>query len=145
MRFLMMVKATEDSEAGVLGKPEEYAAMGELMEDMAKAGHLILADGLKPSSEGKRLKISGGKIVKVIDGPFTETKELIAGYVLADFPSWEVCLKWSERFAAAIGEGESEIRPLFEANDFPEDVFPAEAAAREQALRDELQSKVTQR
>ena len=61
MRFLMIVKATEDSEAGIHGKPEQYAAMGELMEDMAKAGHLILADGLKPSSEGKRLKIAGGK------------------------------------------------------------------------------------
>jgi hypothetical protein len=145
MRFLMIVKATEDSEAGVLGKPEEYAAMGELMEDMAKAGHLILADGLKPSSEGKRLKISGGKITKIIDGPFAETKELVAGYALADFPSWEVCLKWSERFAAAIGEGESEIRPLFEADEFPEDVFPPEAAAREQALRDELEAKAKQR
>jgi len=145
MRFLMIVKATEDSEAGVFGKPEEYAAMGQLMEDMAKAGHLILGDGLKPSSEGKRLQISGGKITKVTDGPFAETKELVAGYCLADFPSWEVCMEWNERFAAAMGEGDCEIRPLFEADDFPEDVFPPEAAAREQALRDELEAKAKQR
>jgi hypothetical protein len=145
VRFLMMIKATKDSEAGVMGKPEKYAAMGQLMEDMAKADHLILAEGLKPSSEGKRLEISGGKVTKVTDGPFAETKELIAGFCLADFPNWDVAMHWTERFAAATGEGASEIRPLYEVEDFPADALPPEEAAREQALRDELRQKATQR
>jgi hypothetical protein len=145
MRLMMIVKATKDSEAGIHGKPEDYEAMGQLMEDMAKAGKLIMAEGLTPSSAGKRLSISGGKVTKVTDGPFAETKELIAGFALGQFDSWDDAMYWCERFAAAIGDGESELRPLAEVEDFPADVLPPEAAAREQALRDELQGKVTQR
>jgi len=141
MRFMMMVKATKDSEAGALPKAEEIAKMGALMEDMAKAGKLIMGEGLTPSSAGKRISISGGKITKVTDGPFAETKELIGGFAMAEFESWEECMQWNERFADAIGEGEAELRPLFEVTDFPEDILPPEAAAREQALRDELQRK----
>jgi hypothetical protein len=145
MRFFMMVKATEDSEAGLPPKAEVVAKMGALIEDMAKAGKLIMGDGLTPSSQGKRLVVSGGKITKVIDGPFAETKELIAGYALAEFSGWDEAMEWNVRFADALGEGVSEIRPVAEVTDFPPEVLPPEAAAREQAIRDELQAKATQR
>jgi hypothetical protein len=128
-------------EAGVLPTREHLAAMGKLMEDMAKAGVLLAADGLHPSSKGKRLKFSGGKITSVTDGPFTETKELIAGFCIIQAPSWDDVMEWGRRFAAVEGDGETELRPMFEASDFPEDIFPAEDAAREQELRDELQRK----
>jgi hypothetical protein len=143
MRFMMFVKATPESEAGEFGRQEQYVAMGDLMQDMARAGILRAADGITPSSKGKRLSIRDGKIVKVTDGPFTETKELVAGFCMVEVPSWDDLTPWSERFAAIIGEGETEIRPLFEASDFPDDVFPPEEKAKEQALRDELQKQAT--
>src|SRR5688500_15792614 len=98
MRFLMIVKATEDSEAGVPPDPRTLAAMGELMQDMAKAGLLLGGEGVTPSSKGKRIKVAGGKVVSVIDGPFAETKELIAGYALVRVGSWEELEPWTERF-----------------------------------------------
>lgn len=134
MRFMLMVKATEDSEAGVPPTPAQLKGMGALMEDMARAGILLGGEGLTPSSRGKRMKIEGGKIVSVIDGPFAETKELVAGYALVNVGSWEELQPWSERFAAAQGEGECEIRPLFEAADFISEEYTAEDAAREDAL-----------
>lgn len=143
MRFMMFVKATPESEAGELGKPETYAAMGELMQDMAQAGILLAADGLTPSSQGKRQSIRDGKVVRVLDGPFAETKEIVSGFCMVEVPSWEALAPWNERFAAIIENGETEIRPLFEASDFPDDVFPPEEKAKEQALRDELQKKAT--
>jgi hypothetical protein len=140
---MMFIKATPESEAGQLGSPETYTAMGELMQDMAKAGMLLGADGLTPSSRGKRQSIRDGKIVKVTDGPFSEAKELVGGYCIVEIGSWDELAPWSERFAAIIGEGETELRPLFEASDFPDDLFPPEEKAKEQALRDELQKKAT--
>lgn len=145
MRFLMMVKATEDSEAGAPPAPEQMNAMGQLMEEMAQAGILLSADGLQPSSKGKRMTVSGGKVVHVTDGPFTETKELVAGYALVQVPSWGELESWTERFAAALGEGEAEIRPLFEADDFISEDFTAEDAAREDALRRRLASQQQQK
>jgi hypothetical protein len=141
MRVMMMLKSDRKTEAGGLPTREHLAAMGKLMEDMAKAGVLLAADGLQPSSKGKRVKFSGGAITSVTDGPFTETKELIAGFCMIQATSWDEVMEWGRRFAAVEGEGETEFRPLFEASDFPEDVFPAEDAAREQELRDELQRK----
>jgi hypothetical protein len=138
---MMMIRSDRKMEAGGLPTREHLAAMGKLMEDMAKAGVLLAADGLHPSSKGKRLKFSGGKITSVTDGPFTETKELIAGFCIIQAASWDDVMEWGRRFAAVEGEGETELRPLFEASDFPEDIFPAEDAAREQELRDELQRK----
>ena len=139
MRFMMMVKADKDSEAGVLPSKEILVGMGNLMEEMAKAGVLLAGEGLQPSSKGKRLKFSGGKVTLVTDGPFAETKELIAGFCMIQVDSWAEVLEWSGRFAKVAGEGESEIRPLFEVTDFPPEIFPPEDAAREQALREELQ------
>lgn len=143
MRFILFVKATPESEAGEFGKQETYVAMGELMQDMAKAGILLAADGLTPSSKGKRQSISEGKIVRVIDGPFAEAKEIVSGFCMVEVPSWEALEPWNQRFAAIIENGETEIRPLFEASDFPDDLFPPEEKAKEQALRDELQKKAT--
>ena len=140
MRVMMMLKADKNTEAGTPPTREHMAEMSKLVEDMAKAGVLLAADGLQPSAKGKRIAFSGGKITSVTDGPFTETKELIAGFCMIQAKSWEEVMDWSRRFAAIQGNGESELRPLFDA-DFCGEVFPAEDAAREQALRDELQRK----
>lgn len=143
MRFMMLLKANEETEAGVLPSKEVLAGMGDLMQDMAKAGVLLAGDGLQPSSKGKRLKFVGGKITSVTDGPFTESKELIAGFCILEVDTWAEALRWSERFAQVAGEGEAEIRPLYEVSDFPAEILPPEEAAREQALRDELQRRST--
>ena len=144
MRFMLMVKATEDTEAGVPPTPAQLKGMAELMEDMARAGILLGGEGLTPSSRGKRMRIEGGKVVSVIDGPFAETKELVAGYALVEVGSWEELEPWSVRFAAAQGEGECEIRPLFEAVDFISEGYNAEDVAREDALRQRLQAQQQQ-
>lgn len=141
MRVMMMIKTTGDSEGCQSPNRDRMIDMGKLMEDMAKAGVLLAAEGLQPTSKGKRIKFSGGKITSITDGPFIESKELVGGFCLIQVNTWDEVMAWSDRFAAIQGEGESELRPLFEACDFSEDVFPAEAAAREQALRDELQRK----
>ena len=141
MRFMMMVKATPESEAGAPPKPEEMQAMGELMEDMAKAGILLGGEGLTPSSKGRRLTIAGGKVVSVVDGPFAETKELVAGWAIAQCASWDELAPWIDRFAAAIGDGESEIRPIAEAEDFITEGWTEEDAARENALRQQVQQQ----
>lgn len=138
MRYMMMLRATESTEAGNLPTPEMNDKMIALMEDMAKAGILLGGEGLKPSSEGLRIQFKDGKVTRVIDGPFTEIKELIAGYVIVDLPSRDDILYWAERFAAVEGTGETEIRPFFELSDFPEESLSAEAAAREEALREKL-------
>lgn len=144
MRFMLMVKATEKTEAEVPPTADQLHGMAELMEDMARAGILLGGEGLTPSSRGKRMKIAGDKIVSVIDGPFAETKELVAGYALVEVGSWEELQPWSERFAAAQGEGECEIRPLYEAADFISEKYTAEDVAREDALRRRLQAQQQQ-
>ena len=141
MRYMLMIKANEDTEAGVPPTPGQLQAMGQLMEEMAEAGVLLGGDGLQPSSKGKRIKIAGGKIVSVTDGPFTETKEVVAGYAVVQVDSYEELERWNERFAAAQGDGECEIRPLYEASDFISDGFTAEDAAREDALRRQLENQ----
>ena len=142
MRFMAIVKATKDSEAGVLPSKELLAAMGRFNEEMAKAGVLLAGEGLQASSKGARVRFSGSKRT-VVDGPFTETKELIAGFWLLQVKSKEEAIEWIKRCPAPFEnqESEIEIRQVFEASDFPADVFPPEDAAREQALRDELQRK----
>jgi hypothetical protein len=112
---------------------------------MAKAGVLRAAEGLQPSPKGKRIKFSGGKIIAVRDGPFVESKELVGGFCMIDVKSWDEALEWSRRFAKVEGEGETELRLLYEASDFPPEVFSPADAAREQALRDELQRKAATR
>jgi hypothetical protein len=143
MRFMAIVKATKDSEAGVLPSKELLEAMGRFNEEMAKAGVLLAGEGLQPSSKGARVKFSKGKRT-VIDGPFAETKELIAGFWLLETKSKEEAIEWIKRSPAPFDEGlepEIEIRQLFETSDFPADIFPAEEAAKEEALRAELQKK----
>ena len=121
MRFMLMVKANKDSEAGVLPSRELLAAMGAFNEEMVKAGVLLAGDGLQASSKGARVKFSGRKRT-VIDGPFTETKELIAGYWLIQVRSKEEAIEWASRCPAPMGDGveaEIEVRQLFEPSDFP--------------------------
>ena len=142
MRFMAIVKATKDSEAGVLPSKELLAAMGRFNEEMAKAGVLLAGEGLQASSKGARVRFFGSKRT-VVDGPFAEIKELIAGFWLLQVKSKEEAIEWIKRCPAPFEnqESEIEIRQVFEASDFPADVFPPEDAAREQALRDELQRK----
>ena len=120
MRFMIIVKATQDSETGAMPDESLVADMANYHEELHKAGMLIDGSGLQPSSKGWRIKYSGGKRT-VIDGPFTETKELVAGYTLIETNSREEALEWTKRFPnPAIGgkDGEIEVRQLFELEDF---------------------------
>jgi hypothetical protein len=128
MRFLIIVKATAESEAGVMPREELIAQMAAFHEELAKAGDLLDASGLKPSSQGWRIRYDGGRR-EVIDGPFTESKELIAGYTLIQARSREEALEWTRRFPNPRGEGqpaEIEVRPLYGLEDFP----PSDAVER---------------
>ncbi|WP_233804606.1 YciI family protein [Paraburkholderia sp. HP33-1] len=120
MRFMIIVKATAASEAGEMPEPSLIAAMGAYHEELAKAGVLLDASGLQPSSKGWRVCYGGGKRI-VVDGPFAETKELIAGYTLIQVRSRDEAMEWARRFPAPFGEhadGEIEVRQLFELDDF---------------------------
>jgi len=120
MRFMIIVKATRDSEAGVMPPEELFTAMANYHEELQKAGVLRDASGLQPSSKGWRIKYSGDKRA-VVDGPFAETKELIAGYTLIEVKSREEALEWTRRFPNPhLTEGEIEVRQLFELEDFGE-------------------------
>jgi hypothetical protein len=143
MRFMMLVKASKESEAGALPSQELLAAMGQFNEEMAKAGVLIAGEGRQPSSKGARVTFSGSKR-SVTDGPFAETKELLAGFWMIDVKSKADALAWASRVPFTDGEV-VEVRQVFEAADFPAEVFPPEAAAREQELRDELHRKAAKR
>jgi hypothetical protein len=122
MRYMILVKATKDSEAGAMPPEELFVAMAEYHEQLVKAGVLLDASGLQPSSKGWRIKYSRGKRT-VIDGPFTEVKELVAGYTIIQVKSREEALEWSRRFpnpAIDGGDCEIEVRQLFELDDFGE-------------------------
>jgi hypothetical protein len=139
MRFMMIVKANRDSEAGVLPSPELISAMGKYNEDLMKAGVLLDLAGLQASSKGARVKFSGGKRT-VVDGPFAESKELIAGYWIIQVKTKEEAIEWAKRAPAPHGEGkdsEIEIRQFFELEDFG----PSEAIDRARELGKELQKK----
>jgi hypothetical protein len=143
MRFMMIVRANKDSEAGKPPSRELIEAMGRFNREMANAGVMLSGDGLHPSSQGARVHFTGGKPT-VIDGPFPETKELIAGFWMIQVKSKEEAVAWAKRCPAPFGEdqeGELELRRVFEAADFAPDVLTPEEAAREQALRDELERK----
>ncbi len=142
MRFMMLVKANKDSEAGALPSKEMLAEMGQFNEEMAKAGVMLAGEGLHASSKGSRVKFTGGRAT-VTDGPFAATTELVAGFWLIQVKSKAEAVAWASR--VPFKEGEIEIRQVFEASDFPADIVPAEDAAREQALRDELQRNTTKR
>jgi hypothetical protein len=135
MRFMMIVKASQKSEAGQMPSEKLLSAMGKYNEELMKAGALIDLSGLKPTSKGARVKFSGEKIT-VIDGPFAETKELIGGYWIIQAKSLEEAIAWARRAPnpSENDEGEIEIRPFFEMEDFA----PSEAVDRALALGDEL-------
>ena len=118
MRFMILVKASKDSEAGVMPKEDMFKAMADYHEELAKAGVLLDANGLQPSSKGWRVKYSGAKRT-VVDGPFTEAKELIAGYTIIQVKSREEALEWTRRFPNPHYEDcEIEVRQMFELEDF---------------------------
>jgi hypothetical protein len=122
MRFMIIVKATKDSEAGVMPEEKLFAEMAAYHEELAKAGALLDGSGLQPSAKGWRIKYSGAKRT-VVDGPFAETKELIAGYTLIQVKSRDEALEWAKRFPNPAGDGkqgEIEVRQLFELEDFGE-------------------------
>ena len=142
MRFMMIVKATKESEAGVMPSEKLLSAMGKYNEELMKAGVLLDLSGLQPSSKGVRVKFSGGKRT-VTDGPFTETKELIAGYWIIQVKSREEAIEWAKRvpFEPGLqGEAEIEIRQFFELEDFT----PSEAIDRHRDLGKELEKKKKQ-
>jgi hypothetical protein len=122
MRFMIIVKATKDSEAGVRPSEELFAAMADYHEQLVKAGVLLDASGLQPTSKGWRVRYSGGKR-SVVDGPFAESKELVAGYTIIQVKSREEALEWTRRFPNPSidgKDGEIEVRQLFELEDFGE-------------------------
>jgi hypothetical protein len=140
MRFVMLVKANKDSEAGVLPSKELLAEMGRYNEEMAKAGVMLAGEGLQASSKGARVSYSGDKRT-VTDGPFPETSQLVAGFWMIQVKSKAEAIDWASR--VPFREGVVEIRQVFEASDFPPEIFPPEEAAREEALRAELQQKTS--
>ena len=132
-----MVKATEESEAGEMPSQELLTEMGKFNEELVKAGVMLAGEGLHPSSKGARVQFSGEKR-KVIDGPFAETKELVAGYWLWQVRSMDEAIEWAKRCPNPMTEGgELELRPVFEAEDFGEEFTP-ELRQQEERLRAEI-------
>jgi hypothetical protein len=140
MRFMVMVKATPDSEAGVMPSQEMLAAMGRYNEELVKAGVMLAGEGLQPSSKGARVRFSGDKRT-VIDGPFAETKELIAGFWILQCKSREEVIEWVKRCPNPMpGESEIEIRQIFEASDFGAEFTP-ELQEQEERLRAQINTQ----
>ena len=141
MRFMIIVKASPDSEAGVLPTEELMTAMGNYNEELTKAGILIDCDGLQPSSKGARVRFSGKKRT-VIDGPFAETKELIAGYWIWEVKSKEEAIEWVKRCPNPMPgtEAEIEIRPIYGAEDFGEEFTP-QLREQEERIREQMKKR----
>ena len=138
MRFMLQVRANPDSEAGKMPSRELVAAMGRFNEEMIKAGVMQAGEGLHPSSKGARVSFSGGKPT-LHEPPFAAPNELISGFWMIDVPSKDAAIDWARR--APFEDGVIEIRQVFEASDFPADILPADAAAKEQDWRDRQQAK----
>ncbi len=138
MRVMVIVKASKESEAGVLPDTELLAKMGKYNEQLVKSGVMLAGDGLQPTSKGKRVRFSGESRT-VIDGPFTETKELIAGYWLWQVRSMDEAVEWLKR-APFDGGTEIEIRPVYEAGDLGENFTP-ELRERDQQLRQQIRGR----
>ena len=138
MRVIVIVKANRESEAGQMPSEQLLAEMGKYNEELVNAGVMLAGDGLHPSSKGKRVKFSGGKRT-VTEGPFTETKELVAGYWLWQVKSMDDAVAWLKKAPFDGGE-EVEIRPLFEAEDFGAELTP-ELRAQEERLRAQMEKK----
>lgn len=136
MRFMVIVKANKDSEAGVMPTEKLLTEMGKFNQELADAGVMLAGEGLHPSSKGARVKFAGGK-TSVIDGPFAETKELVAGFWLWQVKSKEEAIAWLKR--APFDETEVEIRQVFEAEDFGEEFTP-ELREQEDRIREKIQT-----
>ena len=143
MRVMVIVKATKNSEAGKMPTEADFAAMGKFNEELVKAGIMLDGDGLQPSSKGKRIKFSGSKRT-VVDGPFTETKELVAGYWIWQVRSIDEAVEWARRCPDPMPgeESELEIRPFYELEDFGKELTP-ELRAQEERIRQELERNKT--
>ena len=140
MRFMVLVKATKESEAGVMPSAELLSEMGKYNEELIRAGVMLAGEGLQPSSKGARVRFKG-KERTVIDGPFTETKELVAGFWLIQVRSKEEAIEWVKRCPNPMpGESEIEIRQVFEAEDFGAEFTP-ELREQEERLRNEVADK----
>ena len=140
MRFMVMVKATRESEAGILPTEAEFAAMGAFNEELVKAGVMQAGEGLHPSSKGARVRFSG-KNRSVVDGPFAETKELIAGYWIWQVRDMDEAIEWAKRCPNPTGEESVlELRPVAELEDFGDSVTD-EVREREERLRAELEER----
>ncbi len=138
MRGMVIVKADEKSEAGVMPEQKLLADMGKFNEELARAGVMLAAEGLHPRSRGARVRFSGKGKATVIDGPFSETKELIAGFWLWQVKSLEEAIEWIKR--SPFEGGEIEIRPVFEADDFGE-AFTPELREQEEKIREQIRGK----
>jgi len=138
---MVIIKATKNSEAGVMPSEKLLADMGKFNEQLVKAGVMLAGDGLHPSSKGKRVRFSGGK-KSVIDGPFAETKEIVAGFWIWQVKSMEEALEWVRRCPDPMPDedAEIEIRPVFEAEDFGAEFTP-ELRAQEERIRAEIERK----
>jgi hypothetical protein len=140
MRFIVMVKATPESEAGVLPSQELLTEMGKFNEELVKAGVMLEGEGLHPSSKGAKIKFSGSKRT-VVDGPFAEAKELVAGFWIWQARSMEEAIEWAKRCPNPTGaEGELEIRQIFEAEDFGAQFTP-ELREQEERLRAQVAAR----
>ncbi|MDB5172841.1 MAG: dehydrogenase [Phycisphaerales bacterium] len=141
MRFMAIVKANKESEAGVLPDPQLLEAMGKFNEELVKAGVMLAGEGLQPSSKGARVRFSGNKRT-VIDGPFSETKELVAGFWLLQVKSKEEAIEWIKRSPNPFpgADSEIEIRQVFEAEDFGANLTP-EVREQEERLRNQMAAK----
>jgi hypothetical protein len=140
MRFMVIVKATKESEAGVMPSSELMTAMGKFNEELVKAGVMLAGEGLQPSSKGARIGFSGTKRT-VIDGPFAETKELVAGFWLWKVNSLQEAIEWAKRCPNPHSDGgELEIRQIYEIEDFGDELTP-EARASEERIRKQLSEK----
>jgi len=141
MRFMVMVKATKESEAGVMPSEKLLTEMGKFNEELVKAGAMLAGEGLHPSSKGARIRLSCNKRT-VIDGPFTETKELVAGFWLLQLKSKQEAIEWMKRCPNPFEDGESEIeiRQIFEAEDFGAEFTP-ELRAQEDRIRAGIEAK----
>ncbi|HEX9077797.1 MAG TPA: YciI family protein [Anaerolineae bacterium] len=117
MKVLGLLKADASTEAGAPPSPELMEKMGKFVEEVRKAGVLVSTDGLTPTSQGKRVRLAGGKVT-VIDGPFTESKELVSAYALYQVKTMAEAIEWTTRFLKVLGQGECELRPILEPEDF---------------------------
>ena len=138
MRVMVIVKASEESEAGQMPTAEELNAMGEFNTELVNAGIMLAGEGLHPSKAGVRISYEGGGKASVTDGPFAETKELVAGFWILEVKSLDEAVEWMRR--APFPDGTVEIRPVFESEDFGEEFTP-EARAAEEALRAKIEEQ----